>query len=142
MLVYLKYKQKGKVLKLHTVWCRGFMTQPARIYIAITQNSGGSTTSSVLRLTTGLDGQGLKLRRGRDFPYPSKQALRPTHPPVQCVPASFPWVKGARRRTDRPLLALRLSVKLYHYQTSVLALHVIRRTIHFPHIEGTETEIL
>ena len=35
----------------------------------------------------GLDGSGIECRRGRDFPHPSRPALRPNQLPVQWVPA-------------------------------------------------------
>ena len=34
----------------------------------------------------GLDGPGIESRWGRDFPHPSRPALKPTQPPVQSVP--------------------------------------------------------
>jgi len=34
----------------------------------------------------GLDGPGIKLQWGQDFPYQSRPALSPTQPPVQWVP--------------------------------------------------------
>jgi len=43
---------------------------------------------SVVGIATvyGLDGPGIESRWGRDFPYLSRPALRPTQPPVQLVP--------------------------------------------------------
>ena len=34
----------------------------------------------------GLDGPGIESRWGRDFPHLSRLVLRPSQPPVQCVP--------------------------------------------------------
>jgi hypothetical protein len=41
------------------------------------------------------DCPGFELRRGRDFPDPSRSALKPSQPPVQWVPRLFPGGKAA-----------------------------------------------
>jgi hypothetical protein len=43
----------------------------------------------------GLGGPGIESRLGRDFSHPPGPAVRPTHPPVQWVPALFPGGKAA-----------------------------------------------
>ena len=45
---------------------------------------------SVVRIANryGLDGPGIE--SWRDFPHPSRPALRPTQPPIQWVPGLFP----------------------------------------------------
>ena len=48
--------------------------------------SGGRDGSVGIATRYGLNGPGIESRWGRDFPHPSRPALRPTQPPVQWVP--------------------------------------------------------
>jgi len=43
----------------------------------------------------GLNVPGFERRWEQDFPYPVRPAPRPTHLPVEWVPAFFPWNKAA-----------------------------------------------
>ena len=45
---------------------------------------------------------GIESRWGRDFPHLSRPALKPTQPPVQWVPRSFPGVRCGRGVTLTP----------------------------------------
>jgi len=49
-----------------------------------TQRSMDSSVGIATRY--GLNGPGIESRCGRDFPHLSRPALRPTQPPIQCVP--------------------------------------------------------
>ena len=50
----------------------------------------------------GLGGPGIESRWGRDFPHPSRKALRPTQPPIQEVLGLSPGVKRPGGGIDHP----------------------------------------
>ena len=50
----------------------------------------------------GLDGTRIASRWGRDFPHPSRPALRPTHSPYGGYRVSFPRIKWPGRGVDHP----------------------------------------
>ena len=58
----------------------------------------------------GLDGPGIELWLGRDFPHPSSPAVGPTQPPIKWVTGLFPRrnAVGAWRWSATPNLAPRL----------------------------------
>ena len=69
----------------------------------------------------GLDGPGIESRWGRDFPHPSRPALKPTQPPVQWVPGLSQGVKRPGRSADHPppsSAEVKERVELYLYSTS------------------------
>jgi hypothetical protein len=49
-------------------------------------SAGGPGSVVGIATAYGLDGPGIKSQWGRDFPHLSRPVLRPTQPPVQCVP--------------------------------------------------------
>jgi len=55
----------------------------------------GRVSSVGTATSYGLEGPGIESPLGRYFPRPSRPAVRPTQPPVQCVPAVFPRGKAA-----------------------------------------------
>jgi hypothetical protein len=55
----------------------------------------GRDSSVGIAARYGLDGPGIEFRWGRDFPHPSRPALRPTQHPIQWVPGLFPGGKAA-----------------------------------------------
>ena len=64
--------------------------------------NSGRDSSVGIATRYGMDGPGIKSRRGRDFPHPSIPTLGPTQPPVQWVPGLSPGVKRPGRRADNP----------------------------------------
>jgi hypothetical protein len=58
----------------------------------------GSSVGTATRY--GLDGPRIESRWRRDFPHPSRPALRPTQPPIHRVPAALPGVKRPGRGVD------------------------------------------
>ena len=55
----------------------------------------GRDSSVGIATRVGLFGPGIKSRRGRDFPHPSRPTLGPTQRPVQRVPDLFPGGSAA-----------------------------------------------
>jgi hypothetical protein len=67
----------------------------------------------------GLDDPRIESRWVQDFPHPSRPVLRPTQPPIQCVPGrcvNHPSPSGAE---------VKESVELYLYSPFCLLLHCI-----------------
>ena len=66
--------------------CRGSGGMAPYILILVMVRGEGRDSSVGIATRYRLDGPGIEFRWGRDFPYPSRPALRPTQPPVQWVP--------------------------------------------------------
>jgi hypothetical protein len=76
----------------------------------------------------GLDGPGIESRWRRDFTYPSRTVLGPTHPLVQWVPRFSPGVKRPGRGVDHappPSAEFKERVELYLYSPSGRSWHVL-----------------
>jgi len=71
----------------------------------------------------GLDGSRIESRGSAIFSFPSRQALGPTNPPVQWVPALVPWVKRPVHGTDHaPSSSTEVKERVELYLYSPLAL--------------------
>jgi len=78
-------------------------------------------SSVVIATHYGLNGPGIESRWGRDFPHPSRPALRPKQPPIQWVPSLSSRVKRPGRGLDHPhpySAEVKERVKLYLYSPS------------------------
>jgi hypothetical protein len=80
---------------------------------------GGGDSSVSIATSYGLEDSGIEFRGGRDFLYPSRQALEPTQPPIQWVPGLFSG-RGVALNTH-PHVAPRLK-KEYSYTSTPLGL--------------------
>jgi hypothetical protein len=90
---------------------------------------------------SGLEGPGIKSRWG-EFLHSSRQALRPTQPPMQWVNESFPGIKRPRRGVDHPHSSgaeVKERVELYLYSPSGPSWPVLGRTLHFTFYTHTHT---
>ena len=96
----------------------------------------GRDSSVGIATRYGLDGPGIELWWGRDFPHPYRPALRPTQPPIQWVPGgSFSGVKRSGRGVDHPPLSsaeVDGRVALYICYRSGPSLTVIRWPLPLP----------
>jgi hypothetical protein len=91
--------------------------------------------SSVGIATRYVDGPGIESRWGRDFSQPSRPALGPTQPPIQCVPSLFPGVKRPGRGVDHPPSSsarVKERVELYLYSPSGPSWPVLGKTLTLP----------
>ena len=71
-------------------------------YTTFIYNNRGPGSVVSIATAYGLDGPGIESRWGRDFLHLSRPALKPTQPPVQWVPGSFPGVSCGRGVTLIP----------------------------------------
>jgi hypothetical protein len=72
------------------------------ISLSVYENTRGRDNAVRIAIHNGLDGPGIKSHCWRDFPHPSRPALRPTHSPIQWEPGLFPGVKRPGRGVEHP----------------------------------------
>jgi hypothetical protein len=104
-------------INMHFGPCALSVTLAICIICVVRDSSVGNATYS------GMDGLGIEPQWLRYFPRPSRQALGPTRPPVQWVPALFSGVKAGGRCADHPPTSsggVKERVQLYLYSTSGL----------------------
>jgi hypothetical protein len=92
----------------------------------------GQDSSVGIATCYGLEGPGIESRLERDFPYLSRQALVPVHPPVRWVPG----IKRPGRGLDHRRLSsaeVKERVELYLNSSSGPSWPVLRRSSHFTH---------
>ena len=70
--------------------CFTYVNASVPIYLYTYINSGSRDSSVGIATRYELDGPGIESRWGRNFPHSSRQALRPTQPPIQ-------WLSGLSR---------------------------------------------
>jgi hypothetical protein len=84
--------------------------------------------------------RGLNPGGGRDFPHPSRPALRPTQPPTQCVLCLSRGVKRPGSGADHPPLSrteIKERVKLYLYLWVFVAWYRVDFTFTFTRSQYT-----
>ena len=78
----------------------------------------GSGSSESIASGYGLEGPGIESRWGRDFPHLSGPALRPTQPPVQCIPGLSRGKQRPERNADPSPPSSAVVMKGYSYTST------------------------
>ena len=85
---------------------------------------------SVYRLWYGQDGQGFESRQGNEaifFSERPRPGVRPTHPPVQLVPAFSGWSSGRGVRMNTHLFRADVRNEWSYYSILPVSLHGVSR---------------